>query len=402
MRLFIVVALILTTGALVPILRPSERGDLTVEGDPLMQVMWAALYVALLVLAIPRWRTVGHVIVRNKGLIVLLLLPLASMAWSAAPEVTLRRSAALIGTSFLGVYIGMRYDLSEQLRLLGVALATVLLGSLVAVVVWPEIAVETGESAGAWRGVFATKNVLGRIVVLAGVASAVSISTRLPSGAVAVLGMVGCIAILPFTQSLTALTTALAISLMVPVLVYSARLTGAARIGVGLALVLLGAGIAGVLFMNVEQILALSGRDLTLRGRTVLWALLVPVVKSRLWMGHGYSSFWLGRDAPGGDVWLSTGWEAPHAHNGFVDLMLDLGFLGLLMFLVLFTRAFRRALSLVRKPSESVEIWPLAYLTFMLLYNLTESSILTRNSVFWVLFVSVAVWLNRARDRAVA
>jgi O-antigen ligase len=93
-------------------------------------------------------------------------------------------------------------------------------------------------------------------------------------------------------------------------------------------------------------------------------------------------------------------WKVPHAHNGFIDLTLQLGFVGLALFMMCYFIAVRRALTLVHDDSEEESIWPLAYLAFIVLYQVTESTIFVGNSVFWMIYVSTlcSVSLNVAAE----
>jgi hypothetical protein len=62
---------------------------------------------------------------------VLVGIALASAIWTVAPDITLRRSLLLLGTTLFGIYLAMRYSLREQLQLLSWALGLVILLSIV-------------------------------------------------------------------------------------------------------------------------------------------------------------------------------------------------------------------------------------------------------------------------------
>ena len=59
----------------------------------------------------------------------------------------------------------------------------------------------------------------------------------------------------------------------------------------------------------------------TLTGRTDTWAELVPVVMSRPLFGCGFGSFWT--------TARREFYEMSHGHNGYLDTVLELGFVGL-------------------------------------------------------------------------
>jgi len=62
--------------------------------------------------------------------------------------------------------------------------------------------------------------------------------------------------------------------------------------------------------------------------------------------------------------------------------------------------AFGRAVRLIRATSGLEGIWPLAYLTFMLLSGITYPIGLERNSIWWVLFVATVVSLAAGSGRS--
>ncbi|CAA9398277.1 MAG: hypothetical protein AVDCRST_MAG93-10090, partial [uncultured Chloroflexia bacterium] len=94
-----------------------------------------------------------------------------------------------------------------------------------------------------------------------------------------------------------------------------------------------------------------------------------------------------------------------HAHSGYLDLCINIGLLGATTFALGFLFATGRAVSWVRSSKSAIGLWPLAYLTFMLLYNFTESAILAHNDLFWVLYILAVLSTTRiaeARDRGYA
>jgi exopolysaccharide production protein ExoQ len=96
-------------------------------------------------------------------------------------------------------------------------------------------------------------------------------------------------------------------------------------------------------------------------------------------------------------VWSALQWKPPHAHNGFLDLALELGIVGIVVFVVGLAAAAWRSAALIRRTSSFYALWPVVYLAFMVMINLAESAILIRNSIFWMLYVVTCMWLIRSR-----
>jgi O-antigen ligase len=157
-----------------------------------------------------------------------------------------------------------------------------------------------------------------------------------------------------------------------------------------IGLTLLGSGGILLLLDGAEVILGAFGRDMTLTGRTELWELSLEKIMEQPLLGYGYTGFWRRMAGDSAEILLELGWEVPHSHNGLVDLTLDLGLVGLLLFLAGYFITGWRAVRWIRFNNNAVDIWPLAYLAFLFLANLTESSLLRQNSL-WVLYVAAAL-----------
>jgi O-antigen ligase len=143
-----------------------------------------------------------------------------------------------------------------------------------------------------------------------------------------------------------------------------------------------------LLVANSEAVLSALGKEPTLTGRTQLWEAVWSSIRERPWLGYGYGVFWSGWEGASGAVIEAVGWETPHAHNGVLDLWLSLGFLGVATFVTGFVAAVGRALAAAQARDSDDSIWPLLFLSFMLFYNMTESTILREHSLYWVLYVT--------------
>lgn len=121
-------------------------------------------------------------------------------------------------------------------------------------------------------------------------------------------------------------------------------------------------------------------------------------------MGYGYGGFWLGWEGESADIWLVLPQNnmPTHAHNGYLDLWLDLGLLGLSAFVLRFLLVIPRAMRLVRSTKTAEGLWPLAYVTLLLLYATAYPVGLEQNSIWWVLYVAATLPLaaraGRSRD----
>lgn len=358
------------------------------EGNVVMRTMFGVIHVISLGMVAVRWRAALAAVSRRATLMALTALALASAEWSATPEVTLRRALALVGTTALGVLLAARFTPRGLLRVVAAAFGIMAVLSLLFAVALPAYGVDHGIHPGAWKGVFLHKNALGKAMVIGSITFTL-LWADLPRGRrwMGVAGVGFCMSLLLLSTSKTALTVLVALLASAALFrLLRARLDIAVMVFI--AAVVVGGSVVALVAANWEALLTAMGKDPSLTGRLPMWQVLLGTVAERPWLGYGYTAFWLGEAGPSAAPLKKIGWNAPNAHNGYVDLTLQLGLVGLGLFLAGYLAAFRQALAGMRRTVTADGLWPLLILTLMLLYNFSESVLLERNNVDWVLYVA--------------
>jgi O-antigen ligase len=133
----------------------------------------------------------------------------------------------------------------------------------------------------------------------------------------------------------------------------------------------------------------------TLSGRTIIWDFVNFEIARNPLLGWGYQSFWLvGADAP--SIVEAPGWvkTMPSAHNGYLDTMVDMGYVGLCL-LVVFILATLHAIGRVadREPARAWLLLTLAL--FVILTNFLETTWMHGMDMLWLMFVIVAAEASR-------
>jgi exopolysaccharide production protein ExoQ len=392
---FTVTALILFTGGILAVLL--NPNSTSAEGSPLFQLIWFVVYAIAAGLLIIHWKGFTKILTASHLDIALLLSILAigiaifSYYWSVVPSVTLRRGLALLGTSIFGIYFSVRYQPREQLKLLGWAFGLMVVLSFIFAVALPRYGIDIFPHAGAWRGVFAQKNNLGRAMTLG---SLVFLLLALDKGKhrwIPWTGFILSLVLLILSTSKTSLLVCITTLALLP-LYRALRWRSTLFLPIFIISILIASAISILAVSEVETLLTLMGRDTTITGRTPLWEAVWVMILQRPWLGYGYNSFWLGWQSYSSFVWEFVQWTPPHAHNGFLDLWLDLGFLGVAVFTISLLFAFLKAIRITRRNKRSEFLFPIAYLTILLLFNMTYSTILSRNDIYWVLYIAVLFW----------
>jgi exopolysaccharide production protein ExoQ len=124
------------------------------------------------------------------------------------------------------------------------------------------------------------------------------------------------------------------------------------------------------------------GRDSTFTGRTNIWDAVLKTHTNPL-IGCGYESFWLGPRLF--EVWRQTGAGIQEAHNGYLEVYLNLGLIGVFL-LFLFLIASYWAICRRLKPFSDLASLSLALWTIVLFYNMTEAAAF-KGQLSWVIFM---------------
>lgn len=399
--IFTFLVLLLSTYAVFPLLLAKNGVFIDpLRGNIILQVLWLGIYIITFILILLRLRKVIRIAFKDKPLWTLVGLAFVSTIWSDVPWVTLRCSMALLGTTVFGIYLASRYSWQEILKLLVLTLGLIAILSLGFALLWPQYGIQHDHFGIAWRGVYIHKNLLGNFMVLAALASFLFASSYRKGRLLGSLIFVLSVVLLLLSKSKTALII-LIILLFLFLIIQILRGRYMRSVPARILLIFSVGSLAVCSVYNLDIIFNILGRDTTLTGRTFLWQTAWGMLHKHPWLGYGYNAFWFGKDGPSNLIWQSLGWRPDNAHNGYLDLWLQLGFLGMVFFAISFITNLFRAINLVRRENGWAEMFPLLFLTFMMIHNITESTILFRNQIFWILYVLLSVKLRSGYEKDV-
>ena len=92
------------------------------------------------------------------------------------------------------------------------------------------------------------------------------------------------------------------------------------------------------------RIFASVGKDSTLSQRTIIWAAAWDAAVKRPILGYGFAAFWKGLYGPSQSVVLIAGWGLEQAQDGFLDVWLEVGVVGLALFAAMTGQGMRNAI----------------------------------------------------------
>jgi len=392
---FVVCILLYSSGAFITLLKGSE--DLPVgmsTGSLAANSIWVISYLlgGCFLIKYCRWDV--RLLRQNPWLFALTALPVVSVLWSDAPSITALRAAALLGTTLLGLYLGLRYDSMQFLQLLGWSLGIAAVLSFLVALLVPSYGMGSGVFEGDWIGVFQHKNTLGSVMALGFLVFSM---LRRVSRTGKWFFWCLCLLSLALVFLADSVTSKVACAFLASIMFYSAFIRPKVKSPVRRFCIIFFSASTVALFVYIHfaDILNFLGRDENLTGRLIIWALVWPLVQQRFLLGYGYGGFWLGLDGPSEEVWRVLGEQSIyHAHNGYLEIWTGCGLIGVILFLLCIIVAFRKAVIRSRNRPTAESQWPLYLFLFLAFHNLAEPTFLVMNHIFWLLFVAVVIQLS--------
>jgi O-antigen ligase len=363
----------------------------------LNQIVWLAAILLAAPLIMIRFRLAMAIAWRAWPLLLVMAWATATALWSPLPELTLRRVAVLwlMYAAALGVAVS-DIPLSEFHRIAMLVVGIVMAVDVLGVIGLPGRAI---NAEGQFVGMHDHKNSAGQAAVMAALCwyfYAGRYSWSLNRLCI-LAGSAFFYLLILASGSKTG--SALALLVMIWCTSWAILARKGAAVGMiwwsGLGFALLIATVvlivSGVTATDVGM--ALFG-DLTFTGRWQLWEVIWDQIVQHYWLGYGFGAFW---DVNGVDNSLglakSVGWlgVVGQAHNGYLDLFLQIGLIGLGLALLSLVWSLRLAHKLLRLTPEhpfdmSARAFAYAMILSIALYNLLESSYLRPHHL-------QAVWL---------
>jgi O-antigen ligase len=336
-----------------------------------------------------------------------LLVPLSSL-WSIEPGVTGVRFVAICTMTLVCLAFTLVSWHPRRFQNVLRSLFTLLLfGSIVWCIVAPELAREVGDDIslkGAWHGLFYQKNTYGHaaaITILLWTHGWLAREIRFRWFA---LGMAVSVTSLVLSHSSTSM---FAVICVIPFLLLvlrgpKSRPRVMALVTSIFVLVILLYSLAVLnvfpsLGVLLEPVTAITGKDLTFSGRTQIWEVVREHITERPLLGSGFGAYWIGPVATSPSyVFLKNSDFYPgDSHNGYLEIINDLGYVGLICLLGYLLVMLRQALALRRHDFVQATLY-LGLLFEELVTNLTESDWFFTGSFAFVVMTLVTFAQARA------
>jgi exopolysaccharide production protein ExoQ len=370
------------------------------EGSPIDRTVYSLLIAAGIIVLLGRHAAVARIVRKNWPIVLFVLYCAISVMWSDYPGVALKRWIKSLGDYTMILILLTDRDRMQAVKQVFARVGVVVLPlSIIFIKYYPDLGrayAAHWDATQFFVGVALDKNMLGMICMVFGfvafwrVIQALRGPRRDRARLFIVHGtlLVLAIRLLLVSNSMTSLSCFGLTCVLVGATSFLKVMRK--RLVLNLAVATTVLITASVLLFNLGGgALQAMGRDPTLTGRTYIWEALLRTPINPVF-GTGFESFWLGER-------LDRLWTIPivtginEAHNGYLEVYLNLGWLGVALFAALIATGYRNVLRALDREPEAGRL-RLGFFVIAVIYNLTEAAIRSTDLV-WIAFLLVAIAL---------
>ncbi|MBZ5581659.1 MAG: O-antigen ligase family protein [Acidobacteriia bacterium] len=380
-----------------PAATQSNSADQYLDGSPFDAAVYGALIIAGVFTLAARHKRLSPILQRHRLLIVFFAYCAVSILWAEYPFVSFKRWIKASGDVVMALVIVTDPAPASAVQKVLARVGFVIMPlSILLIKYFPDLGREYNRWSWAvmYRGATQTKNSLGMVCLVVALASLwrfVNISTApvmkcrlrrlLAHGSVLSMALW----LLWLANSITSVScffTAGAVTLVARLKCFRRRPALVHFLVLGLACICV-----SVLFLSAaDSVLRTMGRDPTLTGRTEIWR-IATALRGNALVGVGYESFWLGAR-------LQRLWDTmpgiQEAHNGYLEVFLNLGWIGLILLALLMLAGYRSIVRAFRTDAR----WGclgLAFFVSALIYNFTEAGFRLLSPTWFAFLLAILI-----------
>jgi O-antigen ligase len=377
-------------------------GNVQLQGSPLDAAVFAILEAVAIGVLVRRSRRARTLLLANVPILIYFFYCLVSVAWSYHPDVAFKRWIKAAGDLIMVlVVVTDREPLTALKRLISRVGFVLLPASLLLIKYYPVFGRSYNPQGMVENtGVTTNKNTLGVLLLVISLGTLWQILSLLRAKKLQDRRrhLIAQVTLLAFGVVLLGMAnsqTSVASFILGAVVVVTASLHALqkrpARVHV-LCLTIVVTG-AVMIYGGLAEVAHALGRQATLSGRTEIWAVLIPTVPSSI-VGAGFESYWISPSIE--TVWRTLsnqGWWHPEllvteAHNGYIEVFLNLGWVGVGLIAAILVSGYARAIKGFRR-NPSIGALMLGYIIASAAYSFTEAGFRMMDPVWIFLLLAV-------------
>lgn len=345
-------------------------------GDAVRQAVLGTAFVLAFLGLLVSGNAMRHVFHRQKLMLLLVIYAFLSIAWSSAPTLSLTRSLQFVGL-LLVTWCAIRTTSAIQriVQVLRWIFASAVCLS------FPLVMLQ-----GHLGGIYSHKNTLGQITLLAIALWLPCLGSRdsLAESRLAPLVLLLTAFLVVKTGSQTALVAmvlTVGLCMVLKVLIpWEIKL-------ITTCVLILMVTLWFLYFPFASFMRDVLERDVTFTGRLPVWQGLLKNMGRHPWLGEGYNAFWSPNNLSALRVIFSSSrWMPLEGHNGYLDILNELGLIGSTLFLLVLIQSIVRAARLYFLQASTGMTF-LLLLFALILNNLTESGFCQGTHQSWGIFL---------------
>jgi len=359
-------------------------GNVQLDGSPFDAAIFGALLAAAIGVLIRRNRRTRTLLAANWPILIYFFYCLISVAWSYHPDVSFKRWIKAIGDPAMALIIATDGQPVAAFRRLISRVGFLLLPASVLLIKYYGYVGRAYGPGGEPEntGVTTNKNSLGVIVFLFSLGALWNVRAlfrdkKAPNRTRRLVAQVILLTFGVILLQMAHCATAVACFLLgggLMLLIAQRAFRNRPGRVYALCLAIVLAGGLAMLFGGGSAVSSVLDRGNGLSGRTEIWAAVLGAAGNPA-IGTGFESFWISPNVQ--KVWRGLiGWWAPEglneAHNGYIEIYLNLGWIGLCFIALILITGYRRAVKAFGRDPESAGLM-LAYIVTATFYSLTEA-----------------------------
>jgi len=362
------------------------------------QVVYTYLFLAALFSLVPMYSILGAFVRKEKFLSIFIIFVTLSLAWSDNTLVSVKRIVQLYAEILICLAFVMHTKSDEDMLKYFKPILYIFIVATIAVCL--TIPGAKDPQFNTWRGFTTQKNDLGELGLVCVLLSLFiykreeTLYARLLAGTMLFLSAV----IVVGTFSSTCIIT-LALLIGIGSLWSIDKIFRPIGINRAITSLVIFSVIVFVLLIVLfapdilDLFPTIFGKDTTFSGRTDLWAYMIDELQRHLLLGVGYQGFWVVGSQRIVLLYKQFVWLPNQSHNGYIDIVNELGLVGFGLFLLMIISYF---VNLARYKIHSIWKW---FIIIALILNLQETTFLRPgkliNSIVLFAYIVLAVKMYR-------
>ncbi|NBR64709.1 MAG: O-antigen ligase family protein [Actinobacteria bacterium] len=342
-------------------------------------------------------------------LALLLALMIGSSPWSAYADETISGFLIQIGVTVIALFFAAVFSWRELLKIFANAIRIIIFGSFAVELftstfkgILPKLIVgvdpaiqdaftQSGHlfDGGRIQGLLGNANLVAAWALIGVITFAIEIGVTKSRKTLSIASLVASLVMILVSKSAGIIFASIAVLLAAAVsLLAEGKDRDTRHRYYRIAWSLAGVAMFFVLVFR-RAVFDLLGKSPDMTHRSEIWRRVLSLISQRPLEGWGFTGVWVPGVKPYEGLVVINGESYYQAHNAYLDMWLQLGAVGLVLFIVLLTRTFVKTWRLGVHHTNVLYLWPLLVLITQLVRGVTESRLLVQSSMMMLILFAV-------------